>query len=80
MSRRRKLAYLVAKQRGICYLCHGVMGVGRRRPTIDHKYPRAKGGTSAIRNLKAACYCCNNAKGCLTLGQYRELMRQREAA
>lgn len=31
--------------------------------TIDHKVPRAKGGTNAYDNLLLSCWSCNNAKG-----------------
>lgn len=34
-----------------------------RRATVDHKHPRALGGTDADDNLVACCNLCNNEKG-----------------
>lgn len=31
--------------------------------TIDHRQPRALGGTNHLTNLSLACYECNNAMG-----------------
>lgn len=40
--------------------------------TIDHKNPRSRGGSNNISNLCLACRYCNNAKGDLTLEQWRD--------
>lgn len=34
-----------------------------RHQTLDHWIPKEKGGTSAIENLRLACYWCNHKKG-----------------
>lgn len=31
--------------------------------TLDHVYPKAKGGETVTRNLVPACKCCNQDKG-----------------
>lgn len=48
-----------------CYFC------GEVAQTIDHFYPRAKGGKSDDQNLVAACYTCNGLKSDRT---YEELI------
>lgn len=42
--------------RNPCYFC------GEQAQTLDHFYPRAKGGKSDDANLVAACYTCNGLK------------------
>ena len=38
---------------------------------IDHLTPRARGGKDTMRNLVAACYDCNRAKGVRELSGWR---------
>ena len=40
---------------------------------IDHKLPKGRGGTNAIRNLHTVCKGCNRAKGSLLDSEYRAL-------
>jgi 5-methylcytosine-specific restriction endonuclease McrA len=35
----------------------------RRRLTVDHIYPRSRGGTNAESNLRTLCRSCNSRKG-----------------
>jgi HNH endonuclease len=59
---------LIRNQKNRCFYC------GRKRGaelTLDHVYPRSKGGTSEESNLVAACLECNRDKGDLTLEEYR---------
>lgn len=46
-----------------CFYC-GVRfrGDGKRARTIDHRIPRARGGTDALANLVFACHACNQRK------------------
>jgi 5-methylcytosine-specific restriction endonuclease McrA len=46
-----------------CFYC-GVefRGDGKRARTIDHRIPRARGGTDALANLVFACQACNGRK------------------
>ena len=37
--------------------------------TVDHDYPRSKGGGDNIGNLRVLCSGCNSAKGVKTLAQ-----------
>ena len=37
--------------------------------TVDHDYPRSKGGGDNIENLRVLCSGCNSAKGTRTLAQ-----------
>ena len=40
--------------------------------TVDHFYPRAKGGISSYRNLKPSCKLCNNIKAQLTIRDFKK--------
>lgn len=45
------------------YKCHYCgQQLHRDNFTLDHVVPRAKGGTSAVYNLVASCYDCNQMK------------------
>jgi 5-methylcytosine-specific restriction endonuclease McrA len=48
----------------VCFYC-GVPfdGDGARRRTVDHRVPRAAGGTDGLANLVFACGACNQRKG-----------------
>jgi 5-methylcytosine-specific restriction endonuclease McrA len=52
---------ILMRDRYICQFC------GRRFPaaelTLDHVFPRSRGGRSTWENLVACCYGCNNRKG-----------------
>lgn len=37
--------------------------------TVDHDWPRSKGGRDNIGNLRVLCSGCNSAKGTKTLAQ-----------
>ena len=47
------------------------------RLTIDHVFPKSRGGTDAWENLVAACTRCNNAKGNRTPEEAGMAMRKR---
>jgi 5-methylcytosine-specific restriction endonuclease McrA len=44
---------------------------GDHATTIDHVYPRSKGGKNTWQNLVAACVKCNHKKGSRTLEEAR---------
>jgi hypothetical protein len=60
---------------GLCYLCgvrlvydgKGLLHNSGEPPpnlfTIDHVKPVSRGGTQSVKNLKPACYQCNQKKG-----------------
>ena len=52
---------LYGKQEGICAGCRIMFPF--RNFTVDHKTPRAKGGTDHIDNLQLLCGACNSLKG-----------------
>ena len=55
-------ALLYKQQKGRCALCQE----RQRNPknmSLDHIVPRAKGGSSSLRNLQLACRACNEEKG-----------------
>lgn len=51
----------VTSQGGRCLYCHGPITM--RTATADHKWPRAKRGSTQRHNIVAACRPCNQAKG-----------------
>ena len=68
-SRNREL--LRARDGDNCQLCHELMDFDlpftwRLSVTIDHKVPRAVGGTHALANLQLAHRRCNHRKGSTT--------------
>lgn len=48
---------ILTRDRQKCAYCGGVA------TTIDHVFPRSRGGLDTWENLVAACYTCNQAKG-----------------
>lgn len=48
------------KDSGCCWLCG--LPVSLEDMTIDHEIPRSKGGTSALKNLRASHSRCNNSR------------------
>ena len=75
MEKGVKLKRLLHKQGGRCYYCN--MSISRHyhqgaplEATIDHRIPRARGGTNAAINLVAACFSCNNRKGNMTSDEF----------
>jgi len=72
---RRRLAKCIKDQDGLCYFCRRLMGGGKTRATIDHLTARANGGSYYNpRNLRAACFRCNNLKGPLDAVTFKRLM------
>jgi hypothetical protein len=48
--------------------------------TVDHIFPRSKGGTNDLANLTTACRACNNAKGDMAVEEFLRGWRSREPA
>lgn len=44
---------------------------GTERRTIDHVFPRSRGGTTVVENLVVSCERCNSTKGHATLAELR---------
>lgn len=60
-----RLRYLVMRRdRSTCQLCGRTAQQGYQMQ-VDHKTPRAKGGTDEIDNLQVLCSLCNSGKGVL---------------
>jgi hypothetical protein len=62
------LAYLMARDKGICQLCGKPVDPGQivpspLAPTIDHIHPTSKGGMHSKANTQLAHFRCNNKKG-----------------
>lgn len=64
-----------------CYYCQCRMvpsepGIERENAaTGDHKVPRAKGGSSHIDNIVAACNRCNSLKRTMSEEQFKEFLK-----
>lgn len=52
------------------YRCVYCGGTDKRHLTLDHVYPRSKGGPDTWSNLVTACLTCNGEKDDLTLEEY----------
>lgn len=66
--RRRWLRWrLAARNRATataCFYCGaGFTAAGARQRTVDHRVPRALGGSGRLTNLVFACRSCNQRKG-----------------
>lgn len=62
-----------------CRLCGCVSEWGTERQlTLDHIWPRSKGGTSQMENATILCARCNNAKGD-SLAVYRVSLAEEES-
>lgn len=63
----------VLEQEGRCHYCERAFFQNqytKLRPTLDHLYPKALGGTNHYDNLVAACHTCNCLKANMTLIQF----------
>lgn len=71
VSLQNKRRYLWKRQKGKCAYCGQLCGVGKRRFTVDHIVPIAKGGTDDFSNLAGACGPCNADKADRSLDEWR---------
>lgn len=67
--RRTAIRHLIEVNGAVCHYCRKVVRLRVSAKdhhaddaTIDHKIPKAKGGTNAADNLLLACRACNEAK------------------
>lgn len=51
-----------------------------RKPTRDHVYPRAMGGTLHVENVLIACVICNEEKRDMTLQSWLSILESRDDA
>lgn len=69
-KKRRRLYFLVRKQKYRCYYCSRKIRINDSgdsasypwTATVDHFIPRSQGGTNLLTNCVAACTACNNKK------------------
>ena len=69
----RHLPDKLEEQEGRCTICGGDIPQGKGANHIDHKTPRARGGSDDASNIQAVCARCNRRKGVKTL---EELLAQ----
>jgi 5-methylcytosine-specific restriction endonuclease McrA len=60
-QKRNKRPHLIAKYGMQCFWCG--CELTRETLTIDHYIPLSKGGNNKIRNLRLACFSCNQGRG-----------------
>lgn len=60
----KKRDQAASRQGGVCYYCYSCLTLYKK--TADHKVPRSVGGGSDTKNLVAACFACNHAKGTMS--------------
>lgn len=54
--------YLFDRQHHMCFYC-GKFAPNPQYLTIDHIYPKSKGGSEGVGNLALVCWLCNQTKG-----------------
>jgi 5-methylcytosine-specific restriction endonuclease McrA len=69
----RRLNYLFERDGAECRYCKKPLNF--MTATIDHKIPRASGGSQEISNLVLACGECNGRKGSLDYNQFIRILR-----
>lgn len=57
-DRRRRRAAVIKRDGKRCRWCGTTHDL-----TLDHKIPKARGGSNAIKNLQLLCALCNSMKG-----------------
>lgn len=62
---------IIAESKNVCYICSDVIPEGQP-PTIDHVFPKSRGGEDTKDNQKCCCKRCNDAKGNLALDEFIE--------
>jgi 5-methylcytosine-specific restriction endonuclease McrA len=60
-NRAEKRFFLHREQRGACALCGRPLDLAET--TLDHRFPKSRGGSSELFNLQAAHGHCNQNKG-----------------
>lgn len=60
-----KRNFLHRMWKGKCPYCD--RDLKRKELTIDHLYPKCRGGSNEINNLVPSCCKCNQGKGCKVL-------------
>lgn len=63
----KRLVY--GKYGGKCAYCG--LNISQESMSIDHFYPKSKGGSDDISNLIPSCSACNTAKGSHSIYQFR---------
>lgn len=68
--RTRSLLYRMYKKR--CAYCGCELTL--KSFTVDHFFPKSKGGKASLKNIKPSCGFCNNLKANMTVGEFRKLL------
>jgi 5-methylcytosine-specific restriction endonuclease McrA len=60
-QRRKKKQQLLKEFGSCCWWCR--QGLSKEKLTIEHLFPKSRGGTNSLENLRLACFSCNNSRG-----------------
>ncbi len=60
-SKRNKKQKLIAEYGHYCWWCGKFLTEDVM--TIDHLYPKSRGGSNSLENLRLTCKQCNNSRG-----------------
>ena len=76
LQKKKHPRQLYNQQEGKCFYCGSQLGgfepgVKGKKATIDHVYPKSKGGSDDISNKVLACQECNQRKGDTIGWQYK---------
>ena len=55
---------IILRDASSCQYCRSALPA--KSLTLDHVFPKSRGGESSWENLVACCFACNNRKGCRT--------------
>ena len=69
MQLKKRHRKFVAGRARRCYYCGDVLT--RRSASIDHKFPRSRGGSEETENKCLCCKACNHKKDDLTVEEFR---------
>ena len=73
LSDKRTRNLIFNKTKGMCSYCGCKLDFNNFH--IDHSMPKSSGGSNSYENLFPSCPHCNSMKGCVTLEEYRERIK-----
>lgn len=69
--------YILFRDRHTCQYCHGESNDPVLN--VDHKHPRANGGSNSVKNLITSCLTCNQDKDSLSLEKWLALNSKKKS-
>lgn len=79
-SKTKKIVRIAAEQLNLCYYCAREFAPETwHLVTLDHKTPKARGGSNGRSNLVASCLKCNMMKAVLTEAEFWQCFEEAHA-